>query len=41
VSAPAVDIGFLGDLAFAVNSTHQALLHKNGSFLVIGGGTVE
>jgi hypothetical protein len=41
VSAPAVNFGFLGDLAFAVNSTHHALRHKNGSFSVIGGGTVE
>jgi hypothetical protein len=41
LSAPAVDVGFLGDLAYAVNSTHQALLHRNGSFSVIGGGTVE
>jgi hypothetical protein len=40
VSAPAVDVGFFGDLTYAVNSTHQALLHK-GSFSVIGGGTVE
>jgi hypothetical protein len=40
VSAPPILVGFFGDLAFAVNSTHQALLHK-GSFSVISGGTVE
>jgi hypothetical protein len=40
VSAPAVDLGFFGDLTYAVSSTHQALLHK-ASFVVIGGGTVE
>jgi len=40
VSAPAVDVGFFGDLTYAVNSTHQALLHK-GSFSVIGGGTAK
>jgi hypothetical protein len=41
ISAPAVGIGVLGDLTYVVNSTHQALLHRNGSFSVIGGGTVE
>jgi hypothetical protein len=40
IGAPAVDIGFLGDVTFAVNNTHQALLHE-GSFSVISGGTVE
>jgi hypothetical protein len=41
VSAPAVDVGFFGDLTFAVSSTHQALLHNKGIFSIIGGGTVE
>jgi hypothetical protein len=40
ISAPAVVAGFSGDLTYAVSRTHQALLH-NGSFSVIGGGTVE
>jgi hypothetical protein len=40
VSAPAVDVGLAGDLAYAVGFGHQGLLH-NGSFSVITGGTIE
>jgi hypothetical protein len=40
ISAPAVDVGFLGDLAYAVGKGHVGLLHKGG-FVVIAGGTIE
>jgi hypothetical protein len=40
VSAPSVAVGFFGDLTYAVNSSHQAILHKP-PFVVIPGGLVE
>ncbi|HWT82118.1 MAG TPA: hypothetical protein VN648_25310, partial [Candidatus Methylomirabilis sp.] len=41
VSAPAVNVGFSGDLAYAVAKGHGGLLHQGASFVSLGGGTIE
>jgi hypothetical protein len=41
VSAPAVDAGLSGDLAYAVGIGHVGLLHQGTSFTTISGGSVE
>jgi hypothetical protein len=40
ISAPAVDVGLSGDLAYVVAKAHKGLLHK-GSFFSITGGKIE
>ena len=41
IGALAVDIGFAGDLTYAVGIGHVALLHKGSNVTTISGGTVE
>jgi hypothetical protein len=41
VSAPAVGVGFAGDLAYVVGKGQGGLLHTGTSFLPILGGTIE
>jgi len=40
VSAPAVDVGFSGNLAYAVGNGHGGFLHTGTSFIALG-GTIE
>jgi len=41
VSAPAVDVGFSGNLAYAVAKGHGGLQHQGASFVSLVGGTIE